>query len=208
MGDMESKNVTGAGEAQFAPDDSMDRQPKASALSHERILSLVLIALMAAVLSILSILQIPMPSGVPITLQTFAVALCGYVLGRRGVLSTGLYILLGAVSLPVFSGMRGGMGVLVGLTGGFIVGFIPLACCCGLRFEKKWISLITGMVGLLCCYLIGALVFMLHTGRGYGESFALVCLPYTVKDMLSVAGAFLVSLPLRRALVSAGLYHD
>lgn len=75
-----------------------------------------------AVLAVLSILQIPMPTGVPITLQTFAMALCGYVLGwQSGVAATLLYIVLGTVGVPIFAGMSAGPGVLFGYTGGFIL---------------------------------------------------------------------------------------
>lgn len=67
------------------------------------------VGMFTAVLSVLSILTIPMPTGVPVTLQTFAMALCGYVLGtKRGTASTVLYILLGTVGVPVFAGMTGG----------------------------------------------------------------------------------------------------
>ena len=84
-----------------------------------------------AVLAVLSILQIPMPSGVPITLQTFAVALCGYVLGaRKGLLSVALYLLIGFMGLPVFTGMTSGIGKLFGFTGGFLYGFLFLVFFC------------------------------------------------------------------------------
>ncbi|MGI6071133.1 MAG: biotin transporter BioY, partial [Blautia sp.] len=92
--------------------------------------------LFAAILAVLSVIQIPMPSGVPVTLQTFAVALCGCVLGRKwGFTATLLYVLIGTVGLPVFSGMKGGIGVLAGPTGGFLFGFLALAPLCGLGME-------------------------------------------------------------------------
>lgn len=92
----------------------------------------------AAVLAVMSQIAIPMPSGVPMTLQTFAVALAGAVLGwKLGALSALVYLLLGAAGVPVFSGMSGGLGVLLGKTGGFIFGFIFMALLCGLGAAQK-----------------------------------------------------------------------
>ena len=89
--------------------------------------TIVTVGMFTAVLAVLSILQIPMPTGVPITLQTFAMALCGYVLGwQLGISATLLYIVLGTVGVPIFAGMSAGPGVLFGYTGGFIFGFIFL----------------------------------------------------------------------------------
>ena len=77
----------------------------------------------AAVIAVLSQIAIPLPSGVPVTLQTFAVALAGYTLGMKlGGLSAIVYVLIGAVGVPVFSGFKGGLGSLTGPTGGFIWG--------------------------------------------------------------------------------------
>ncbi|MEG1426953.1 MAG: biotin transporter BioY, partial [Oscillospiraceae bacterium] len=101
-------------------------------------INLVMTGLFAAVVVVLTMISIPMPSGVPITLQTFAVALCGYLLGRKyGVASVLVYMAIGAIGLPVFSGFHGGVGALVGLTGGFIWGFLPMAFLCGLAVKKK-----------------------------------------------------------------------
>ena len=80
--------------------------------------TIVTVGMFTAVLAVLSILQIPMPTGVPITLQTFAMALCGYVLGwQSGVAAPLLYIVLGTVGVPIFEGMSAGPGVLFGYTG-------------------------------------------------------------------------------------------
>ena len=100
--------------------------------------SIAMIGMFTAVLAVLSILQIPMPSGVPITLQTFAVALCGYCLGKKnGTLCVALYLILGFVGVPVFTGMTAGIGKLFGYTGGFLYGFLFLAFFCGLGSQLK-----------------------------------------------------------------------
>ena len=94
---------------------------------------LATMGLMAAVTAIMAQIAIPMPQGVPMTLQTFAVTLAGIILGsKRGAISMLIYLLLGAVGLPVFSGFRGGLGMLVGPTGGFLISFPIMAFIIGL----------------------------------------------------------------------------
>ena len=91
----------------------------------KRILNITFAALFTAITAALSQAAIPTPFGVPLTLQTFAVALCGYVLGIKwGLASIITYILLGVFGVPVFSGFKGGAQVLFGATGGFIFGFL------------------------------------------------------------------------------------
>ena len=98
----------------------------------KRTLRLITAALFTAITAVLSQTAIPTPFDVPLTLQTFAVALCGYVLGVKwGLASIAAYILLGTVGVPVFSGFRGGVQVLFGATGGFIFGFLFLTGLCG-----------------------------------------------------------------------------
>lgn len=170
--------------------------------------TIAMIGMFTAVLAVLSILQIPMPSGVPITLQTFAVALCGYVLGsKKGTLSIALYLIIGFIGLPVFTGMTGGIGKLFGFTGGFLYGFLFLAFFCGLgiRLQNKVLAVILGIAGLLICHILGAFHYSLIAETGFVPAFLLVSLPYMVKDVLSVIGAYLVALVLRKSLAHAGM---
>ncbi len=164
--------------------------------------SMVKIAMCTAVLAVLSVIQIPMPSGVPLTLQTFAVALCGYVLGRwPGISAVGLYIAVGAVGIPVFAGMKGGIAVLVGPTGGFLFGFLFLAWACGAGVGKnKMTAVAMGSAGLLSCHLLGVSGFVLATGATYPQAFITVSMPYLLKDALSVAAAVQAGAFLRRRI--------
>ena len=83
--------------------------------------SIVMTGMFAAVLAVLSQIAIPMPSGVPVTLQTFAVALTGFVLGMKlGTAATAVYVMIGALGAPVFAGFSVGLGILLWKTGGFI----------------------------------------------------------------------------------------
>ncbi|SMX64397.1 biotin transport system substrate-specific component [Brevibacterium iodinum ATCC 49514] len=96
---------------------------------------IALIAVFAALIAAFAMMPpVPVgPLGVPITLQTFAIALCGMVLGPwRGFAATLLYVVLGLVGLPIFSGMRGGIGILAGPSAGYIVSFALYALVAGL----------------------------------------------------------------------------
>jgi biotin transport system substrate-specific component len=100
---------------------------------------IALIAVFAALLAAFAMMPpVPVgPAGVPITLQTFAIALCGMVLGPwRGALATLLYVVLGLLGLPIFSGMNGGIGVLAGPSAGYILSFTLYALAAGLA--ARW----------------------------------------------------------------------
>ena len=96
---------------------------------NERILEIVKVALMAALISVLGPIAVPLPfTPVPISLGILAVYISSYLLGAKtGTLSVIIYILVGLVGLPVFSGYTGGAAKLAGPTGGYIIGFIFVA---------------------------------------------------------------------------------
>ena len=176
--------------------------------SRNKTKEIISIGMFAAVLAVLSQISIPMPSGVPVTLQTFAVALIGAVLGwPLAASSVCIYILLGAVGIPVFSGLRGGLQVLVGPTGGFIWGFLIMAAFCGVgaRFRKKPLAVLCGCAGLAVCHLFGICQFTAVAGKGFLESFLLVSAPYLAKDALSVLLAFIAGTQIRTRLARIGL---
>lgn len=165
--------------------------------------SMVLTALFTALLCILSPLSIPMPSGMPLTLQTFAIALCGFCLGgRRAAVSVGVFLALGAVGLPVFSGFRGGVGVLVGPTGGFLFGFIAMAFLCGTAFYRKtfWGKIGLSALGLLFCHLAGVVQFALVMQMSFAKSALVASLPFLIKDALSVLLAYALAAALQKSL--------
>src|SRR5690625_2756695 len=91
-----------------------------------RLRNMIFIALFSAIIGIFAQIAIPLPFGVPITGQTLAIGLAATILGsRHSTYSTILYILLGAIGIPVFAQFTAGLGVVVGPTGGFLIGFIP-----------------------------------------------------------------------------------
>lgn len=170
--------------------------------------TIVTVGMFTAVLSVLSILAFPMPSGVPVTLQTFAMAICGYVLGwKKGTASTMLYILAGTVGIPVFAGMTGGPYRLIGPTGGFIWGFIFLTLFCGLAAMQSSIfcRIVIGLAGLAICHVLGALQYAVAASVPIPASFLTVSVPYLIKDVISVLAACFVALPVCRALKTAAV---
>lgn len=169
---------------------------------------IVYIGMFAAVLAILSQISIPMPSGVPITLQTFAVALTGFVLSwKRGTISTLIYILIGAVGVPVFAGFRGGLQVLVSHTGGFIWGFIVMTLLCGIGIimKDKIVGILLGLMGLAICHVFGVIQFTMVMKMSFWESFLLVSAPYLIKDVLSVIFAYIIGSQIRKSLLKTDL---
>lgn len=170
--------------------------------------NMIMTGMFAAVLAVLSQLSIPMPTGVPITLQTFAVALTAYVLGwKLGTLATIVYILVGAVGVPVFANFSGGIHVLVGMTGGFIWGFIFMVLLCGLGFaqKNKVLLVVLSGAGLAVCHLLGIFQFMAVAEMGFTEAALAVSVPYLLKDIISVAVAYVLALVVRKALAAADI---
>ncbi len=140
---------------------------------------LTAVAVFCALIALLAQLILPLPAGVPLTLQTLGIALCGYCLGwRYGLATVALYLLMGGCGLPVFSGFGGGLGWLLGPTGGFLWGFLPLVFCCGLRPKGA-----LGFLGLALCHLLGVVQFSLVTDNSLWQAFLLASLPYLLKDI-------------------------
>lgn len=169
---------------------------------------IVSVGMFAAVLAVLSQIAIPMPTGLPITLQTFAVALTGVVLSwRLGTASTLVYILLGAVGVPVFAEFSGGIQILLNYSGGFIWGFIMMALLCGIgtQMKNKVGGTLLGIVGLFACHLFGVIQFMIVMKMGFLESFLMASAPYLIKDVISVILGFVVGSAIRARLIKAGL---
>ena len=164
-------------------------------------LDLIYMAIGAALIVVCSWVTVPLM--VPFTLQTFAVFTVVELLGgKKGCLSILVYILLGAVGLPVFSGFKGGIGVLFGTTVGYIVGFIFIALIyqlCERLFGKKIFVRIAAMVaGLIVCYAFGTAWFMIvytrNTGAvDIGTALGWCVIPFIIPDLVKLGLAMLVS---------------
>ncbi len=172
-------------------------------MKRKTVFSGCLAALFAAFLVVLSQVSVLTPLNVPLTLQLFGVALAGYTLGSRwAIASTGVYILLGAIGIPVFSGFKGGFQVIAGPTGGFICGFILLAAVCGLslKAEKGAIRILTGILGVVLCHLWGVVQLCIASGSGFLAALLSASLPFILKDFLLVGAAYGISLSIKKAV--------
>ena len=120
-----------------------------------------------------------------LTLQTFGIALCLLLLGGKwGSISIAIYLLLGAAGLPVFSSFRGGLGQLLGVTGGFIWGFLAMGLIYWLLARFGRIPAL--IAGLLACYGCGCLWFYLYSGGGLGFILLRCVVPYLIPDALKL----------------------
>ena len=169
---------------------------------------LILCALFAALTAVLSQIAIPIQP-VPVNLATFSVFMAGAVLGaKRAAASQAVYVLLGAVGLPVFSSFSGGVGILFGPTGGYIFGYIAAAWLVGLlaaRCKGKLYWFALSMVGgLALCYLLGTAWFMVVTHTGLAQSLLLCVAPFLPGDAAKIVVAALLAPVLRKSLSRVG----
>ena len=184
----------------------------------KKLVRLLLVSLMAAVMAVCAWITIPAP--VPFTLQTFAVFLTLVLLGGKdGTLSILLYLAVGATGLPVFSGFKGGVGVLAGPTGGYLFGFLVIGLLYWLvtalykgkeengKADKKRhaAELITLGCGLLLCYLFGTVWFLTATGgwqaeNGIGSALMLCVVPFLLPDSVKLILAYLIGKRVNRIL--------
>lgn len=172
---------------------------------------MVLCALFTALACAVSPISIPLPGGVPVTLQQVAVMLAGLILGPKlGALSMLVYLLLGAAGLPVFAGLTGGLAKIVGPTGGFLVAYPILAAICGgIYFKfgrhetgaKKYLVMAGGMLlGNIVLYIFGLGWFMYILGRSLPEAMTLCMIPFIPGDCLKMVVTGLLVPRLEQAL--------
>ena len=159
---------------------------------------MVLIALMTAVTCVLGPLSIPLPfSPVPISLTNFAIFLAIFVLGmKNGTISFIIYLPLGAVGVPVFSSFRGGLQILAGPTGGYLIGFIFLALIMGFaldHFDRKLVPTIIGMIiGMAVCYAFGTVWLAKLLSLSFKEGLMMGVIPYLPGDAAKIIIAAIV----------------
>ncbi|MDO5153459.1 MAG: biotin transporter BioY [Eubacteriales bacterium] len=173
-----------------------------------RTVDMAYIAMFAVMIAVCSWISIP--ATVPFTLQTFGVFLAVGVLGgKRGTLAVLVYLLLGTVGVPVFAGFSGGIGCLLGTTGGYIVGFLFSALVMWLMErllgKKPWVLALSMVLGLLVCYAFGTVWFMqvyAKTSGAIGMWTALgwCVFPYIIPDAVKIILAMVLSRRLAAAI--------
>lgn len=168
---------------------------------------MTMIALMTALICVAGLLSISI-GPIPITLSNFAVYMAAAVLGAKGgPIAVALYLLIGAVGVPVFSGFSGGLQKLMGVTGGYLVGYIPGAWIGGLAVkpgqtqpEKKWLLPLNLVLGTLVIYILGTAWFILQTGNSLASAMGLCVLPFLPGDATKIVATTLLAWPIRRAI--------
>lgn len=176
--------------------------------THSKTLDMVYIAVFAVLIAICSWISIP--TVVPFTLQTFAIFLSiGILGGKRGTLAVLVYILLGLMGIPVFAGFSGGIGVLAGNTGGYIMGFLLSALVMWamekILGKKLWVLALSMIIGLFVCYAFGTAWFMIvytrNTGAvGLASVLGWCVVPFLIPDFIKIALAFILSKRLEKLI--------
>lgn len=173
-----------------------------------RTVDMAYIAMFAVMIAVCSWISIP--ATVPFTLQTFGVFLAVGVLGgKRGTLAVLVYLLLGTVGVPVFAGFSGGIGCLLGSTGGYIVGFLFSALVMWLMErllgKKPWVLALSMVLGLLVCYAFGTVWFMQVYAKtsgaiGLWTALGWCVFPYIIPDTIKIILAMVLSRRLAAAI--------
>lgn len=171
---------------------------------------MALIAVMAAITCILGPLSIPIPvSPVPISLTNLAIYLTVCLLGWKfGTISYLIYLLIGIAGLPVFSSFSSGFAKLLGPTGGYLIGFIPMAVICGLAFEKfsnRGLQIAGLIIGTLVAYIFGTAWLAVEAHLTFYQALLAGVIPYIPGDLIKIILVVLVGPIVKKRLQSAGL---
>ena len=169
--------------------------------------TLVRCGFVAALISVTA--WIAVPFAVPFTLQTFGIFFALLMLGGKlGTIAISVYVLLGAVGLPVFAGFQGGTGVIFSPLGGFIIGFIAMALVYNLITsafgEKTHIQFLGLIIGLAICYTTGTIWYTLFSSTDFMSAVTACVLPFIIPDSIKLWLAFIVS----RRIQQANIFTD
>ena len=147
-------------------------------------------AIFTAIIAVCAQIAIPLPGGVPMTLQTWAVSLAGIVLGaKNGSLAVLVYVLLGIAGVPVFANFAGGLGIVAGPTGGFILTFPLMALIAGIGNRKKslvWLFMAL-VAGTVINFAAGMFYFSFVTSVSLQAAFTTAVLPFIPSAILRIA---------------------
>lgn len=165
---------------------------------------ITLVGMCAALMAIFSQLSIPLPfTSVPVTLQIFGLVVLAVIVGAKiGTLSIIVFVILGAIGLPVFANFTGGFGVIIGPTGGYIIGFIIMAFLIGYASSKqnKILLFIASYVGLTIDLLLGTLYLKIVTGMSIQSALIAGFYPFILKDFITIALAVIIGLKVKKSV--------
>lgn len=178
-------------------------------MRNEKLKFLILDALFAVIIAILA--QVAIPIGpIPFTGQTFAVGLAATILGaRHATISVLVYIVLGAIGIPVFQGMTAGLGIIVGITGGYIIGFLANTYLTGLILDKTRyttnMAIIANIVGAMFTLLFGMLWLKISAGMSLSQSFYTGFVPFFIPGIIKAVLAGVLGIMIRNRLIKSHL---
>lgn len=170
---------------------------------------MVFTAICAAIICVLAPISVPINPAVPISLGTLAIYFTSAILGgKRGTLAVIVYILIGLAGLPVFTGMSAGFAKLFGPTGGYIIGYIPLAMLTGvfsdMSFRKNaklhWMMPVGMVLGTAVMYTFGTVWFMILSGYSLAAALDICVLPFLAFDSVKIVLSTLLAVPLKEKL--------
>ena len=172
---------------------------------------LVLCAVTAALTCVLAPVSFVITAAAPVTLATFAVMLSGTLLGGRlGALSQLIYLLLGIVGLPVCAGYTPALPRIIGPTGGYLIGYLPLAFICGAVYSawgrnahgwKKYAALTGGMLlGTAVLYAFGTVWYCVYSGTDVLAALTVCVVPFLIGDAVKIAAVALLTPQLEKAI--------
>ena len=178
---------------------------KAKKISVRGTRDMVFTALFAAILAAVAPFSVDI-GPVPLTFATLIIYLASIVLGaKRAVMAVLIYILLGGFGLPVFSRFQGGFHVIAGMTGGFLIGYIPLAFAVGFFADKfrgnVFIYAVGIVIGTILLYTVGVVWFMFLTGNTLMAALAICVFPFLPGDALKAVAACAIAPKLRKAIM-------
>ncbi len=169
---------------------------------------LTLTAMLTALLCILGPLTLPL-GPVPLSLTTAALMLMALMLGPGcAALCCGLYLLMGLVGLPVFSGFTGGIGAFAGPTGGFLLGYLLLTAWCGLlcaRTDRPGMHALVFSAGTALLYLSGTAWYAWQSGTPLSDALAVCVLPFLPGDAVKIIAVTIGGNAVKARLRRAGL---
>lgn len=180
--------------------------------SQIRLRMMIVTALFAAIIGILAQLTIPLPL-VPITGQTLAIGLAATILGSRyGTISAVLYIIIGAIGVPVFAQMQAGIGVVLGPTGGFLIGFIPTTYFIGKYLEKTKFTIfnacMANFIGMFITLIFGTIWLKYVASLTWTAAFWGGFAPFIIGGIIKAILAGWFGILVRNRLVSGKLLFD
>lgn len=184
----------------------MDKSTKVSVVNTRDI---CYVAIFTAIIAAMAQISIPLPMGVPLTLQTLAVPMAGIILGaKRGTLSALIYVVMAAVGVPVLHNFTGGIGAVFGVTGGFILSFPLMAFLSGIVSKKGTKSPVywTGLTaGVVINYLIGTIWFKIVADSTFAYAFTACVLPFIPTGIVKLVLSGLLGDVLKKSLKKVGL---